>query len=300
MDSLSVPRYRGQEKKNLRELIVRAIRQRHNVRSTAHPPSVADGPFRLVVYMQALERQYGRCVPANRKMAEHFDVSVRTIQRWKRELESAGLIRQERRKRPHHREQRSAYHILVDSRKCCTRQLASSNEMSSMNVTPSVPLRGTSCSNEQQRRRYYSGPEFKSTSRLAASREFRKRTTNPSGGQKGWVQNSNAQVSSVKNWAPTEAEIAEVRRDWGKVPIDRNAMVRILSGLKNRGIGYADFRRVAAQRVRQYQPLNRIGFVIRLAETGEIFAAGPRALTFAEELDAVLQRERENDLRRRR
>lgn len=228
MNNLSVLEYCGQEKWKSQELIVRAIRQRDNTRSAAHQPSVADGPFRLLVYMQALQRRYGRCVPANRKMAEHFDVSVRTIQRWKRELESAGLIRQERRKRAHHQEQRSAYHILVDSKKCRTRQLVSSNEMSPRNVTPSVPLRGTSCSDEQQRRRYYSGPEFKSTERLAsASREFKERTTNPNpcGNEKGSVQSSNSQVSSVKNSEPTEAEIAEVRRDWGKVPIDRNAIV---------------------------------------------------------------------------
>jgi hypothetical protein len=130
MNNLSVLEYCGQEKWESQELIVRAIRQRDNTRSAAHQPSVADGPFRLLVYMQALQRRYGRCVPANRKMAEHFDVSVRTIQRWKRELESAGLIRQERRKRAHHQEQRSAYHILVDSKKCRTRQLVSSNEMS--------------------------------------------------------------------------------------------------------------------------------------------------------------------------
>jgi hypothetical protein len=193
--------------------------------------NVSDGAYKLWVYLGKLKRRYGRCVPSNRAMRLHVRVCERTIQRWKRELEAKGWLRQERRQRPHHREQTSCYAVRDVRTKCRPMQV------SPPNVTPSVPLRGTLCSSERE--------ESSRVSEIAAA-------VPPEG----------------KN-RPTKTEIEEVRRDWGKRPIDEAAIRRILLALAMRKCPYANFRLEAARRVREIRPANRIGFVIRLAESDQ-------------------------------
>ena len=195
--------------------------------------NVSAGAYKLRVYMEALTTRYGRCVPSNRAMAGHFRVCKRTIQRWKRELEAKGWLRQERRQRPHHQEQTSCY-VVRDLRTTCRR-----TQMSPPNVTPSVPLGGTFSSNEREK--------SSTVSEVAAA------------------------VLPEGKKQPTEMEIEEVRRDWGKRPIDRAAILKILLALYMRKSSYAEFRIEAARRVQEVQPANRVGFVIRLAESGEFY-----------------------------
>jgi hypothetical protein len=111
--------------------------------------------------------------------------------------------------------------------------------MSPPNVTPSVPLGGTFSSNEREK--------SSTVSEVAAA------------------------VLPEGKKQPTEMEIEEVRRDWGKRPIDRAAILKILLALYMRKSSYAEFRIEAARRVQEVQPANRVGFVIRLAESGEFY-----------------------------
>jgi hypothetical protein len=195
---------------------------------------ISAGAYKLWVYMSALKRRYGCLSVRNKKMYEHFGVSERTVQRWKRELEASGWLSQQRVYRPNGRERASQYDILRSTCRRTTRP-----KVSPRSVTPLNPLRGTSLSSEREA----SVPPDLTPKKAAAA------------------------VAKQ----PSEAEIQEVRKDWGKRQIDRAAVVRVLVALAMRECSYASFRVEAARRVREVQPANRVGFVIRLAESGQFY-----------------------------
>jgi hypothetical protein len=207
--------------------------------------SVPAGAYKLWVYMIALTQRYSVCKASNRAMADHFGVCLRAIQRWKRDLEAAGELRQKRRRRAHHREQTSLYEVRPIRPARCR---PARNQMSSPNVTPSVPLRGAFCSSER------------TTTAAVATR-------------------------------PGKEEIEQVRADWGATEIDYEAIVRILVALAVQNCTYARFRLEAARRVREVRPTNRIGFVIHLAESGQIYGEPETSLQDqAAEIDRILAR----------
>ena len=91
---------------------------------------------------------------------------------------------------------------------------------------------------------------------------------------------------------PGKEEIEQVLADWGKTPIDNGAILRILVPLNRRNCSYASFRPEAARRVREARPMNPIGFVIRLAESGEIYGEPePSLKDQAAEIDSILDRQ---------